>query len=643
MPFFVRSLLLLLAVLPCAARAAENPETLAVEALVAQAGAAGLAADPQWRALLHINRGGTSRDRGRSYVDDARFFLAPTGADDARAELDATIRTLFAASAATGDDAPACRFVARHRWLGERLGQPVPDPQVACPAYAAWRKTINPGRVTLVFPGSYLNSPSSMFGHTLLRIDPPAAETATVWLSRAVSFGAEVGAADGSLPYIWKGLAGGYPGRFQVEPYFGKIQHYGRMENRDLWEYPLTLTPAETAFLVDHLWELQGINFDYYFFDENCSYRLLELLEVARPVLELTREWRFAEAPVNTIRSVREAGAASAPSLRPSAERELRARVADLTVEERRLAMALAADEPALQDPDFLALPAGRQAAVLATAHARIVYQARRKVGRDAAKAKHSLVLLRALNALQRNPEANVVAPPPPESGHRTHRVSLGGGVLAAGGVASGPRQGYTSLAFRPTYHDVLDDVTGYLPGAELEIGDTELRIGEDGDLKLERLDVANVFSLGARDRFFHNWSWRVRGGIERQLLPDLQLHSTRHVEGGGGVAWRVGDVFARLYAEARVEHNGAHDGLLNLALGPAFGLLGQHAHFNWSIDARPLYFADGFARTEARAAAQWQLHADWGLRAEWRWRNAVDGVADTELTDAQLVLHRYF
>ena len=33
------------------------------------------------------------------------------------------------------------------------------------------------------------------------------------------------------------------------------------------------------------------MNFDYYYFDENCSYRLLELLEVARPGTELTDEF----------------------------------------------------------------------------------------------------------------------------------------------------------------------------------------------------------------------------------------------------------------------------------------------------------------------------------------------------------------
>ena len=51
---------------------------------------------------------------------------------------------------------------------------------------------------------------------------------------------------------------------------------------RDAWQV------EETARMVEHVWELRQVRFDYYFFDENCSFRLLELLEVARPSLRLT-------------------------------------------------------------------------------------------------------------------------------------------------------------------------------------------------------------------------------------------------------------------------------------------------------------------------------------------------------------------
>lgn len=648
MPAFVVAVLLTLLAVAAPVRADEAPREAAApeadaDALVARARALGLASDPQWLALLHVNRGGTSRDRGRSYVDDPGFFLGQDGKRDFAAELEATVRALFAADAGSGDGSPACRFVARHRWLAERLGQPVPDALANCPAYAAWRRTVSAGSMTLVFPGSYLNSPSSMFGHTLLRIDPPAEEASTVWLSRAVSFGADTTGADGSLPYIWKGLAGGYAGYFQVEPYFTKIQHYGRMENRDLWEYPLDLDARETAFLVDHLWELQQTRFDYYFFDENCSYRLLELLEVARPSLRLTDRWRFAEVPVNTIRSVREPGVAQVPLLRPSAERELRARVGELDAVERELALALVADASVTGRDEFRALPRERQALVLSTAYTTMVYRARKQDGRDPVRAERSLALLRAINALGVAPASGVPAVAPPESGHRTRRVALGAGAIADGGLRDeATRSEHAVLGVRGSYHDLLDPLRGYLPGAELEMFDAELR-ARAGDLRLERFDVANVFSLVPRDRFFPGWSWRVRGGLERQPMPDLEERTARYFEGGGGLAWQAGGILARVFIEGRVEHNGAHENLVDVGGGPALGITGQHAQASWSVDARPLKFGDGFERTEARAAVQWHLGRDWGLRAQLRWRAAEQGAAGREVTDAQLVLHHYF
>src|SRR5690606_18640561 len=113
----------------------------------------------------------------------------------------------------------------------------------------------------------------------------------TALLSYALNFGAFIEGDDNSILYAWRGLMGGYPGLFALVPYREKLSEYNRLENRDLWEYRLNLTAEETTRMVEHVWELKQIRFDYFFFDENCSYRLLELLEIARPGLELTEHF----------------------------------------------------------------------------------------------------------------------------------------------------------------------------------------------------------------------------------------------------------------------------------------------------------------------------------------------------------------
>lgn len=101
---------------------------------------------------------------------------------------------------------------------------------------------------------------------------------------------------------------GGYPGLFALVPYREKLAEYSRLENRDLWEYKLNLTPEETGRMVEHVWELKQVRFDYYFFDENCSFRLLELMEIARPGIELTEQFPLTAIPTDTVRAVKNAG-----------------------------------------------------------------------------------------------------------------------------------------------------------------------------------------------------------------------------------------------------------------------------------------------------------------------------------------------
>lgn len=63
----------------------------------------------------------------------------------------------------------------------------------------------------MIFPAAYLNSPSSMFGHTLLRIDQADVQSdKTSLLSYAINFGAYIEGSDNSILYAWKGLMGGY-------------------------------------------------------------------------------------------------------------------------------------------------------------------------------------------------------------------------------------------------------------------------------------------------------------------------------------------------------------------------------------------------------------------------------------------------
>ena len=179
-----------------------------------------LANDPYWINLGHYETG--KLGGWRSYVDDPAFFLAESGPTDPAAELQATLIAIQSPDN-LGDQHAQCKFPARTRWLREQLhlsDLPKPD----CNEFRVWYTDINPHSTVLIYPAAYLGSPSSMFGHTLLRIDQADAQSNnTAMLSYALNFGAFIEGDDNSMLYAWRGLMGGYPGVFALVPYRAKM------------------------------------------------------------------------------------------------------------------------------------------------------------------------------------------------------------------------------------------------------------------------------------------------------------------------------------------------------------------------------------------------------------------------------------
>lgn len=568
-------------------------------ACLADNDSAALAQQPRWQALLHINPGATLRDRHRSYVDDDAFFLAATGADDPEAELRATIEALRPSGA------PArCRFPARYRFVAAHLGWRDDQPFAHCPDYLQWRAAVHATRAVLVFPAAYLNSPSSMFGHTLMRLDQ--GEDSAVWLSWAINFGAVTSAADNSLFYVYRGLAGGYPGRFNLVPYVQKLQQYSHLESRDIWEYSLDLDQAQIDWMIDHLWELKDINFDYYFFDENCSFRLLELIEVARPNTGILDHLRFAELPVRTVRSLDQRDLITDRHYRPSKQVELEAISHQLSGEEKTLARRLA-DDPALaRDAAFKARPAARQALMVQAAY-RYLRFVHRKDPRTEPLAKRSFQLLRLMSELPPPPPAPALEKAPPEDGHGSQMMAVSGGQHGS--------DDFGEFSYRLTYHDLLDNEYGFLDGAQIEGLGLTLRSTESQAVDLEELQLVSIRSLSPRDQFAKPLSWYVEGGLERAWAGRRRL--VRYLQGGAGASWRLGAWQPYLLASARAENNSDFSEVVTPGGGGEAGMLYHAGRWQWRLSAAGHYFTNDVYRHRSRLAVQYALSRQQGLRAE--------------------------
>lgn len=574
---------------------------------------AAVAAHPDWLRLLH-HRPGTLSGNTRSQADDPDFFLSADGRHDAEAELSATL-TAFRAEAPLDDRHAQCRFPARLHWLRDRhLLGPMPSPD--CAAWRTFRDQVQATRAVLVFPSYYLNSPSSMFGHTLLRLDQGEAAGGAEYLSFAVNFGALVTPGDNSLFYAFKGLAGGYAGQFEVDQYYKKIREYNRDENRDIWEYPLNLDAAETMRLIEHLWELRGIDFAYYFFDENCSFRLLELLEVARPGIRLTDDFPLTAIPIDTVRAVERAGLfAGAAQFRPSQGTALRERLATLTADAEQLAYRLGRGE-AVDDAVLATLPAATRANVLDAAYRHLRYTETGQA-RDPAAAERSFRLLRALNADAAALPAPARLPEhqtPPDRSHGSRRVTIG--------ARTEDGREFATVGLRLSLHSLDDNRDGFPVGAQINLGNLDLRVRDDGQVDLQRFDVIDILSLSPRDRFFKPWSWSVLTGAERQWTGGRErrvAHAT-----AGFVATAALGARTRLFGlgTVRLEYNTGFRDPVQPALGLRTGLLTGAGALTWLAEATAEQFANGERRGGVKLAQTVRLARQHALQAEALWRD---------------------
>ncbi|MDR6962015.1 hypothetical protein J2W43_006035 [Pseudomonas brassicacearum] len=562
-----------------------------------------LANDRFWISLSHYE---TAKLGGwRSYVSDKKFFLAPDGNEHPDRELTATLQALYGPASA-GQQHAQCVFPARTRWLKAQL-KLTDLPAIDCSEFTQWFKDVSPHSAVMIFPAAYLNSPSSMFGHTLLRIDQADVQSdKTALLSYAINFGAYIEGSDNSILYAWKGLMGGYPGLFALVPYQEKLSEYRSLENRDLWEYRLNLSQAETERMVEHVWELKQIQFDYFFFDENCSYRLLELLQVARPSLRLTEQFPLTAIPTDTVKAVKEAGLVESIEYRPSRERELLSRAEPLSDDEQQWVLKVSADQQQLQAPGFKALPRARQALIIDAAYRLERYRANGQE-RDPQRAQRSFELLRAINQ-NPAPELDIPQPGLPEDGHesRTWQAGLG---------TRGDRA-FGEYGLRMAYHDLNDNAESFPLGAQIEILQLKLRQYEGNDWQLQQLDLATIRSLTPRNELLQPLSWQVTGGLER--VPGKHDDETlvSHVNGGAGGTWALGeDVLGFALGTVRVEHNNDFAQFIAPAAGFNSGVLWKNPLGNLSLEAKGDYFVNGEVRRSLSLNQQWELSRNLGLR----------------------------
>ena len=488
-----------------------------------------LANKPQWLSLLHYDQIGLIKQRG-SQIEDPDFFLSPIGNRSAKAELAATIDAMLRPVKGESNQAAQCRYPARLAWLQDQL----PDTefkQVSCPEFEEWRAKLDAEKVFLVFPAAYLNSPSSMYGHTLFRLKKRGNETPL--LDFAVNYAANTDPNDNQLVFSYKGLSGGYPGVVSVMPYYQKVKEYNFLENRDIWEYELDLNQAEVDQFVRHIWEMKRTSMPYYFFSQNCSYQLLTMLDAASDRFNLASQFDIWAIPADTVREIKRQGALGEVSYRPSTLNKIENMLAQVSSEHIRVARQLV-EEEVLDLAQLESYEPLEQARILDVAYEYSRYLSARKKSSLKHLGSRSIKLLSLRSKLKVNGVFTPVVAPSvrDDQGHDTSRL----------GVSWQRRleTNYALLEYRPSYHDVLDPKGGYLEGAELSMFSGSLRWSEENDLELNELNFLNIHSMAPANALMLPKSWHINASLLRDITLDDEL--VFRLRGGAGVTTRIGD-----------------------------------------------------------------------------------------------------
>ncbi|WP_444826069.1 Lnb N-terminal periplasmic domain-containing protein [Acinetobacter pittii] len=569
--------------------------------------------DITWQRLMYANK------NQKSEVTYSGYFLSENGKNNLKEELKADISALF--MPAQDNQSIRCKFPARSQWLMQKVGiQESELPQVKCTEFENWIGQIKPHKATLIYATDFMGNPSSMFGHTLLRLDPKDQQQLNL-VSYAVNYAATVAGND-NWSYAWKGLTGQYPGEYSLMPYYRKVKEYGDFESRDLWEYELNLTPEETRFLVSHIWEMQHVSFPYYFVSDNCAYRLLGLVDLVKPESNLQEKFTYASIPMETIKSMQQQGLTKAPVYRPALETQLLSQAhqhgASLAKVAHQIAML-----PIQQSSQILkSFTEQDQAKILEMAYDDLYLQfIGRKVEESIAQPQlRQLLALRSQIDLDKQRQEPKRPTKEPTQGHNARNLS----------VKAGEVQGdkFIELGHRQAYHDLIDPQGGYRAGTQLLFlnGNAQWR---DDHLKLERLDLLEVNSYNPIQPFKTPLSWGFNLGWRQEAIHDGSFSEDKQhgvASFNAQVGYSLADYGRKHICYGQVQtyvQTGSNlDKGWRVGMGPTLGCMNQwFERFNSVVQIELPYWEDQ-NQWNLRVNTQWQyvINRNNAVRLNWEY-----------------------
>jgi len=528
------------------------------DALVERSQNLKLSEHPVWHKLVHYEETSFELHKYGSAIQDGDFFNARDGSTNPESELEATIRGLMKPlENIDADNHTQCKFPARFSWLKKTLNiSPAAIPLVECSAFHEWTLHDSIKSVSIVYASGFLGNPASYYGHILLKLNSEDSNGNARLFDPSVNFGAIVPPDEDALTYMIKGIFGGYDGGFSQVDYYFHNHNYGELELRNLWEYEINLTQSEVDFVVAHAWEVLRKPYTYYFFRQNCAYRLAEILEVvdgvsivpSNPLFTLPRALlqNMVGSKIRGKPLVRDV------KFRPSREARFYDKFDALNELEKKEINSILDGSNQLGSTQYNGLSTQSKSKVV---DALIDYYQFGKVAEllseeDADESYHAMIKERFRLPLSDSKKSRSVISPP-HSGRKSSQIRFGLSFNESLGDGS-------SLFLRPAYYDVLDATSGQVKNSALSMGELKLFLKPES-VHISYLDILKIESINSvysKPSVDTGSAWNIKLGISQKNLSCLNCLVARF-EGDYGYTKNINrNVLMGIYGGGGVQDN---------------------------------------------------------------------------------------
>lgn len=430
-----------------------------------------------------------------SRIDSKNFFLASK--NDPLEELQASIQAINLLQKVHGREF-ACAFPYRFRLI-KNAGL-VADEQPACDELAFFKKEFGTDGLQLVFVSQYADDPSSILGHLFFRFTNKvrkASGAPVEFLYKTLNFAAGVAADENMFSYVYNGIFGGFQGTYTIYQYATMVEKYNNIESRNLYLYDLKLNPLQIEQLIEHVWELtQYSSQDYFFFDENCAFQLLAILETLFPGKKLTASLPFYVAPIDVIKVVEANDLVKNVEYIPSLYQNILHSLEAMPSNERDVFDTFLDGE--LKAKDI------QSTLVIETLISTYNFMKHEQSGVTDGKQKGAMSDL-LLERSKKGISPPVIHQTPisyPHLSHASTRMAMGLGMQ--------DNSKYGELTIRPAIHDIMSRSEGYQRNSSISLLNLSLRVQQSNpELSISKVTLINLAKLNGT-KVYRRVAWYV-------------------------------------------------------------------------------------------------------------------------------------